>query len=108
MRGLALFLLVVVLISSLSFLAFSINNKTENGQNDEVEKKPKIPEFSAFTSAVCESKEEFVYCRDEVFVNCNGETSKAVDVAECNGISIGIQKVNGFAVFEKEWTDTRN
>lgn len=103
MRGLVIFLLVVITISSLSFIALSINNdKTQNTESD------KILEFSTFTSAVCGAKEEVVHCKDEVFVNCNGNVSKAVNVAECNGIRIDVPKVDGFAVFDRDWKDPRN
>ena len=108
MRGLVTVLLTLVVIASLSFVALSTNNnKIENNKNGETEKEPKILEFSTFTSAVCENKEEIVNCKDEVFVNCNGKISKAVDVAECNGIKLDVQKVNGFAVFENGWKDPR-
>lgn len=103
MRGLVIFLLVLVVIASLSVVAINLkNNKVE------AKKESKSFEFSAFTSAVCENKENFVYCKDEVFVNCNGKISKATDVAECDGMKIDVPKVTGFAVFEKEWKDPRN
>ena len=47
-------------------------------------------------------------CKEEVFVNCNGNVSKASDIAECNGIKLDIPKATGFAVFEKGWKDPRN
>ena len=105
MKGLVLFLLVLVVIGSLSFAAISIvNNKSEIKQKQE----NKILEFSAFTSAVCENKEKFVYCKDEVFVKCNGKISKAADVEVCNGLKIGIPKANGFSTFGNDWKDPRN
>lgn len=103
MRGLVIFLIVAVVIASL-ILVLSINNyEIEKNKNNEI----KNFEFSTFTSAVCESKGDFVYCKDEVFMNCNGEISKLKEVAECDGIELDVPKVNGFAVFEKEWKDTR-
>ena len=107
MRGLVIFITVLAVMASFSFVALSLNN-AENEENNEAREEPKIMEFSTFTSAVCESKEEFVHCKDEVFVNCNGEVSKAVDFAECNGLRLDVPKATGFAVFGKDWKDPRN
>ena len=105
MKGLVLFILTLVVMASLSFVAASIYiNDTQVKKETE---RSQIIEFSTFTSAVCENKEEFVNCKDEVFVNCNGKISKAVDIAECNGIKLEVPKTLGFAVFEKEWRDPR-
>lgn len=104
MGGLVVFLLMLAVIASFSFVAANINNsdkKIENNQNS------KALEFSTFTSAVCENREDAVYCEDEVFVNCNGEISKAVDVTECNGFKVDVPKVTGFAVFDEGWRDPR-
>lgn len=104
MRGLVIFLLALVLIASFSFVAVSFNNNTKIHASE----REFLSDFSAFTSAVCEDKKDFVYCKDELFVNCNGKISKAVDVAECNGLRLDMPKVNGFAVFDKDWKDPRN
>lgn len=56
---------------------------------------------------MCEEKNDLFYCRDELFVNCNGKISNAADVAECNGFKID-NEISGFAVFDKGWKDTRN
>ena len=98
MRGLVVFLLIVAIF--LSFIFLNINIKEdENAKNNFG--------FSTFTSAICEDKNDFVYCKDELFVNCNGKISKAIDVVECNGIKMNAPKVTGFAVFEKDWKDPR-
>ena len=104
MRGLVIFLLALVLIASISFAAANINNNTKNHAS---KRELLSTKFNAFTSAVCENKNDFTYCKDELFVNCNGEISKAVDVVECNGLKLDMPKVNGFAVFEKGWKDPR-
>lgn len=104
MRGLVLFLIILVIIGSLSFVAVSMNNNAKIHA-------PKYEflsyEFSTFTSAVCENKADVVHCKDEVFVNCNGSISKATDVAECEGIKIDVPKATGFAVFGNDWKDPR-
>ena len=96
------FLLSSLVLFLFSFLVVSIDN-----DENEIKKSSNF-EFSTFTSAVCENKNDLVYCRDELFVNCNGEVSKAVDFVECNDIKMNAPKVTGFAVFEKGWKDPRN
>ena len=103
MRGLVIVLLILVLIASFSFVAANINTDKK-----EIKQETKEFEFSTFTSAVCDNSKDFVHCRDEVFVNCNGKISKAADVAECNGLKLDVPKATGFAVFEKDWKDPRN
>ena len=104
MRGMVLFLLLALAIVSFSLLAASINM---NNDKSEI-KNYKSVEFKTYTSAVCENKEKVVYCKDEIFVNCNGNISKAADVEACNGIKLEIPKLTGFAVFGNEWKDPRN
>ena len=105
MRGLVIFLLILVGLASFSFVATNINKV--NNQKIETKERNKEIAFSTFTSAVCENKEEFVHCKDEVFVNCDGKVSKVVDVAECNVIKLDVPKATGFAIFEKGWKDQR-
>lgn len=106
MRGLVIFLLVAIGMVSFSFIALSAKN-INDVKNDALEK-PKILEFSTFTSAVCENNKDVVKCRDEVFVNCNGKISKASEIPECNGFKAEIPKTLGFATFTKDWKDPRN
>jgi len=106
MRGSVFLIIVAVVMLSVSFVAANINSVSlEKNKNKE---SIKDIQFSTFTSAVCENKEDFVHCKDEIFVNCNGNISKAIDVAECNGIRLDVQKATGFAMFEKGWKDPRN
>ena len=99
MRGLVLFLAVLAVIGALSFADASIvREKTE----------PKITQFKTFTSAVCNNDGKSIMCKDELFVNCNGQISKAYDIAECNGLKLDTVKTTGSAVFSKNWKDPRN
>lgn len=101
MRGLAVFLSILVGLSLFSFIAVSsAYNKADNEENHNIQ-------FKTFTSAVCENKNGLVHCRDEYFVNCNGKISKSSEIGECNGFKIS-GKVSGFAVFGKEWKDPRD
>jgi len=106
MRGLVIFLIVLIGIASFSFIALSTKNAADI--KTETSEKPKIMDFSTFTSAVCENKNELVKCRDEVFVKCNGTISKAEEIAECNGFKIEVPKATGAAVFGNDWKDPRN
>ncbi len=106
MRGLVLLLLVLLAVASFGFAA--ANMKNMNNQKTAADEKPIEPEFSAFTSAVCQNKADFVQCKDEIFINCSGKISKADDAAECNGINLDLPKAAGYAVFEKGWKDPRN
>ena len=100
MRGLAVFLSILVGLSLFSFIALSsATNKAESVEKTEIQ-------FKTFTSAVCENKNGLVHCRDEYFVDCNGKISNSAEIEECNGFRIS-SKVSGFAVFEKEWNDPR-
>ena len=99
MRGLVLFLAVLAVIGALSFADASIvREKTE----------PKITQFKTFTSAVCNNDGKVTRCRDELFVNCNGQILKADGIAECNGLKLDAMKPTGSAVFSREWKDPRN
>ena len=102
MRGLVSVMVVLVFLSLFSFMALSVNRE----YNDFKESSTGF-EFNTFTSAVCEGKNDLVYCKDELFVNCNGKISKAGEIAECNGVNIDSFKVTGSAVFEKGWKDPR-
>ena len=106
MRGLVIFVLILVGLLSFSFIVISAKNV--NDIKTETLEKPKALEFSTFTTAVCEDKGNIVHCKDEFFVNCNGKVSKAVDVAECNGMKVEAPKILGFAVFGNDWKDPRN
>ena len=105
MRGLVtVIFMVVVAVFAVSF-SFVSASKNE----DKIRHKGSNSfEFSTFTSAVCEENDSLVYCKDEVFVNCNGTISKADKIAECNGMSFDVNGATGFAVFEKGWDDPRN
>ena len=94
MKGMVTFLLILAGLSLFSFMAISSSTNNKNINQDS-----KNIQFKTFTSAVCETKTNLNYCRDELFVNCSGKISKADDVKECNGFKIG-NKVTGFAVLE--------
>ena len=106
MKGLVIFLLVLVGIASFSFIV--ISSKNVNDIKAEITKEPKIFEFSTFTTAVCDNKGNVVHCKDEFFVNCDGKVSKAEEIKECNGIKVETPKALGFATFSKDWKDPRN
>jgi len=102
MRGMVIFSLILVMLVSVSFLAVNINSDV--GAAEDLD----VMEFSTFTSAVCNENEDNIFCKDEVFVNCNGEISKVIGAAECDGITISVSKATGYAYFDKDWVDPRN
>ena len=102
MRGLIIFLIILGVVASVSCAAANISNV-----NFKAKEQAKDLQFSTFTSAVCEKGKEVVHCKDEVFVNCNGSISKAIDVTECEGIKVDVPKALGFATFGKDWKDPR-
>ncbi|MEK6943741.1 MAG: hypothetical protein AABX00_06795 [Nanoarchaeota archaeon] len=97
-------LFVIIAIFSFSFAAVKMNSILDDKNTD---KKSPV-EFSTFTSAVCNNDGNFVNCKDEMFVQCNGKVSKADEIKDCNGFSLDSNKITGLAVFEKEWNDPRN
>lgn len=110
MRRLVIFLTGFAVIGLISFSLIARNLSGKGGNNAEINapKRELLPhEFSTFTSAVCESKEDAVHCKDEIFINCSGKILKAGDVAECNGVRLDTSQVSGFAVFGKDWKDPR-
>ena len=107
MRGLVVSALVLVILASLSFIVAS--SKNTNDLKNAIQKFEELNlDFGTFTSAVCENKEDAVACKDEVFVKCNGNVTKAVDGAECSGFKIDVPKATGFAIFGSNWKDPRN
>ncbi|MBS3100904.1 hypothetical protein J4204_02120 [Candidatus Woesearchaeota archaeon] len=108
MRGLVIFVSVLVFMASFGFIASAIfSEKAGISMENNPKQEAKQLEFSTFTSAVCEKGKDVVKCRDEFFVNCNGTISKAVDVAECEGIKVEVPKALGFATFSSDWKDPR-
>lgn len=97
------FMAVLIVLALASFAYRSIY-----GEKPVVVDTQKELEFKTFTSAVCEDKEGIKHCKDELFVNCNGKISRTSETSECNGITVGNPEITGFAVFGREWKDTRN
>lgn len=104
MRGLVIVLTILALIASFSF---TVVNSSASNKETKASEPAKNFEFSTFTSAVCENVEKVVKCKDEVFVNCDGKISKAIDAAECNGVRLDVPKATGSAVFGSDWKDPR-
>src|SRR3989338_2333510 len=90
----------------LIIMAFSLLILIIHLYNNEKELKDRNSQFSTFTLAVCEKGNNSVICKDELFVNCNGNISKALDAVECNGVRLDVPQITGFAVFDKDWEDT--
>ena len=66
-------------------------------------------DFKIFTKAVCEEKAEHVFCRDELFVKCNGNeysigSESLNNLVECNNIKLNLSDamVKGDGIFKKD------
>ena len=71
-------------------------------------------DFKVFTKAVCEEKPNHIFCRDELFIKCNGKEyiikeNKLNNFTECKNIKLNLSeiKVTGHTTFKKEWSDPR-
>lgn len=69
--------------------------------------------FSILTKAVCEEKDEHIFCSDKLFVICN-EKELIVDedlrnFKGCNNLSLNLSyvSVKGDVMFRKGWIDSR-
>ena len=100
MRGLVLFIMALAVIGSFSFVDAFIDNKASQKDWENIQ-------FNTFTSAVCSNDGKVTICKDELFVNCNGEISKADEISECNGLKLDALRPTGSAVFGKGWKDPR-
>lgn len=69
--------------------------------------------FKIYTKAVCEEKSSHIFCHDELFVKCNGseyfvDDTNLENFTKCNiKLNLSNEKVNGSAIFKKEWEDPR-
>ena len=95
--------LMIILVAAISFAAVKMNDKEQITA-------PELKKFSlkTYTAAVCEDRENHIFCKDEFFVNCNGNVSIASEIAECEGVKIPVPNAMGAAVFDPEWKDPRN
>lgn len=70
-------------------------------------------DFKLLTKAVCENSSEHVFCRDELFIKCNGsefmiKDGKLDNFTECGArLKLSGIAVNGSAKLGKDWADPR-
>ncbi|MBI2005648.1 MAG: hypothetical protein HYS80_02695 [Candidatus Aenigmarchaeota archaeon] len=96
-----------ILITAIIALAL-IDDKEVTGYvvlgNASIEK----TDFKVFTKAVCEEKDEHIFCRDKLFVKCNDQEymirEENSDIIECNNIKLNLSdaKVKGDGIFQKD------
>ena len=66
-------------------------------------------DFKVLTKAVCENKSDHIFCRDELFVSCNGKEyivseNKSNDFIECDNIKIKLSDIsNDTTKLKKGW-----
>lgn len=67
--------------------------------------------FETKTLAVCENQSDgYIYCRDELFVICGDDEyvmEQTPGEIDCNGVSLQVPLIAGFAVFDEDWEDPR-
>ena len=110
-----LFIVEFVLIVAIIALAL-IDNKEATGyavkdskNNISFEKN----DFKIITKAVCEERDEHIFCHDELFVKCDDKeymiSNSSDSFIECNNIKLNLSEimVNGSTKFSKEWLDPR-
>ena len=110
MKNLTKILIAVEFILIIAIIALAlIDDKEVTGYavlgNASIEK----TDFKVFTKAVCEEKDEHIFCHDELFVKCNDEeyaiSNESLNkVVECNNIKLNLSdaKVKGDGIFQKD------
>jgi len=87
-----LLMMFILLVATISFTLGQRLNIPSKEESDIGQ----VERFDIYTSAVCEEKEDHIYCHDEQFVNC-GEVEYMLQTSN----------ILGFAVFDKDWKDPR-
>ena len=66
--------------------------------------------FTVKTVAICEDRDDSVYCHDELIINCEDEEyviPKTANRVKCGDILLDAPPITAFAVFDKDWKDPR-
>lgn len=109
MNKLPKILIIVEFILIIAIIALAlIDNKEVTGyavlENAGKEK----TDFKLFTKAVCEEKDEHLFCRDELLMKCNDKEyiirEEFGDIIECNSIKLNLSNINvkGDGIFQKD------
>ena len=105
-------LILIIIILTLINNAYYQNLPTAYAVKENLSKGKNY--FKAFTKAVCEEKTNHTFCRDELFIKCNGKDymikeEDLYNFTDCKGVKLNLSdvKVIGHAIFEKEWDDPR-
>ena len=104
-----LFALEFLLILALVALAFIDNDKKiPTGYAVKENINAKNISFKVMTKAVCEEKSERVFCRDELFVSCNGKEyivfeNKSNEFIECDNLKIKLSDIANDSAKLKKW-----
>ena len=98
----------------LILIIIALNDDEKTATAYVVKEIPKEIEFKTFTKAICEERNDHLFCRDELFVKCNDKeyaisNDSLNNLIECNNIKLNLSdtKVNASGVFKKRWVDTR-
>jgi len=66
--------------------------------------------FTLKTVAICEDRDDSVYCHDELIINCEDEEyilPKTAKNVKCGEILLEAPPITAFGVFDKDWKDPR-
>ena len=109
--SLSIFLGLLIIVSIP--LVLSIKNSVSVTGMIIAENAKEIPEFKTYTKAVCEEKNDFIFCQDELFANCNGYEFKLPRgeriPVRCGTLLFELpeNEVDGDGIFGKDWDDPR-
>src|SRR3989344_1606093 len=108
-----LFAVEFILILTIIALALIGNQEIPTGYAVKENTSSEKTDLKVFTKAVCEERNEHVFCKDELFIECNckeiiAKKENLNEFTEC-GIKINLSDIfaNGSAEFRKGWTDPR-
>ena len=103
-------LLTIEFILIIAIIVFAlINNKEITGYAVKDNLSIEETDFKILTKAVCEERDEHIFCHDELFVKCNDKeyaisNDSLNNLIECNNIKLNLSdaKVKGDGFFVKE------
>jgi len=104
----ALLLIFFVIVFLLIILTIALLNYSVNPSIDSSIKE--TLNFTLKTVAICEDKDDSIYCHDELILNCNNEEyviPKTTKNIKCGDISLDAPLITAFATFDKDWKDPR-
>ena len=110
-------LIAIEFILIVAIVALTLINNQEIPTGYAVKENPSVEkiDFKILTKAVCEEKDEHIFCSDELFIRCDNEEYLVSNYSSesfigCGNLKLNLSdiKINGSTKFEKEWLAPRN